>query len=238
MKRAQRKLSLVLLWTVSCTIALASCRTSQQARRSQSSARPAVAGSVGTDSLLMIEQRLVDVIDSLTSVVDRDHSRIQSLEQEVMSLRARFEGRAPMGGQSYGTPPPSNGQGYQQNPPPSSYTPPSYTPPSYTPPSYTPPRTSVMGPVPQNPASPAGQGSSGSYQGSVQERYASALRLYNENNFLAALSALQQLEVDDPNGPLTSNYHYWAGESLYALKRYSEAIQEFTNVSTNYPSSL
>jgi tol-pal system protein YbgF len=95
-----------------------------------------------------------------------------------------------------------------------------------------------MGPVPQNPSSPAGQGASGSYQGSVQERYASALRLYNENNFLAALSALQQLEVDDPNGPLKSNYHYWAGESLYALKRYSEAIQEFTTVSTNYPASL
>jgi tol-pal system protein YbgF len=47
------------------------------------------------DSLLMVEDRLINVIDSLTGLVDQDRARIHALEQEVTLLRARVEGRVP-----------------------------------------------------------------------------------------------------------------------------------------------
>src|SRR4051812_33467469 len=92
MKRAP--VALALFFVVA--IFLCSCRTAQQARRNQGVQRPAATNTLsaaGGDSLLMVERKLLDVIDSLSNLVESDHSRIRSLEQEVAALRARMEGR-------------------------------------------------------------------------------------------------------------------------------------------------
>ena len=71
------------------------CRTSQEARRSANARRGGTTGGAayGTnsqvDSLLMIQEKLVEVIDSMTSLVSSDHSRIQVLENQVRSLEAQ-----------------------------------------------------------------------------------------------------------------------------------------------------
>src|SRR5438552_7649582 len=84
------------------TFALASCRTSQQESRSaantraqsQASSQQAPGGGGRMDSLLMIERKLVEVIDSMSSLVESDHLRIQNLEQELLQLRSQMSAPA------------------------------------------------------------------------------------------------------------------------------------------------
>lgn len=89
-----RPFSLLLL-AVLVPAFVSSCRTSQQARRTQRVERSVNSIGRDVDSLLMVEDRLINVIDSLTGLVDEDRSRIRTLEQEVTLLRARIEGRMP-----------------------------------------------------------------------------------------------------------------------------------------------
>lgn len=74
-----------------CLAALSSCRTSQQESRRATASRaangtPAVTRQM--DSLLLIEQKLIEVIDSMAGLVDADHSRIRTLEAEVRALQS------------------------------------------------------------------------------------------------------------------------------------------------------
>src|ERR1019366_4197049 len=98
-----------------------------------------------------------------------------------------------------------------------------YTPPpSYTAlRNYAPPQNSAppISPAPQNPIIAP----SSNTAPSLQDRYATAMHLYNENAFEPAMSAFHDLQRDDPNGTYASNYIYWQGESYYALNRYNEA---------------
>ena len=58
-----------------------------------------------------------------------------------------------------------------------------------------------------------------------------------QNNYSEALQGFRSLEQQDSHGPLAANYLYWQGESLYALKRYNEALQEFNLVVQEFPGS-
>src|ERR1019366_5156018 len=88
-----RRNPLFALFLFVCLLALGSCRTSQRESRGQNASRnsggnsPAVARQM--DSLLMIEAKLTEVIDSMASLVDADHSRIRALEQEVQALQSQ-----------------------------------------------------------------------------------------------------------------------------------------------------
>ena len=158
----------------------------------------------------MIEKKLTEVFDSLSLLVTNDHSRLRALEQEVTMLRARM-GSAPSA-------PPST---YSQPP---NYPAQNYTPAQNPPPAYIPPQNSVVAP-------------SSNIAASIQDRYAAALRLFNDNSFDLALAAFRDLQREDPKGAYASNAIYWQGESYYAMKRYNEALQEFGIVLQQYPTS-
>src|SRR5947209_14433243 len=90
-----------------CSIGFTSCRTSQQesrratgARGQSAAAAQPVAAAARADSLLMIERKLSEVIDSMTSLVQSDHNRIRTLERELQELRSQ------MGGGNSAMPPP------------------------------------------------------------------------------------------------------------------------------------
>ncbi len=203
-----------------CLLALGSCRTSQRESRGANASRNASASPAVTrqmDSLLMIEAKLTQVIDSMASLVDADHARIRTLEQEVHALQNQSQqnqsnvSRTPVPPND--PPPPANS--YFTAPPPSI---PQSAP---TPPTSVPPQS--------NPPDADGN--------SFQQRYTDALGLYNDNNFEAALDQFKSLESDDPSGAYASNYRYWEGECYYGEKRYNKAIETFGMVLDQYPNS-
>lgn len=94
-------------------VVMGGCRPSrqQETRRASAASQAAVARNGGgtpalsqqVDSLLMIEQKLTEVIDSMTNLVGADHERIRALEEQLRALQSA-------GGQ--GTPlPPSDPSG-------------------------------------------------------------------------------------------------------------------------------
>jgi tol-pal system protein YbgF len=108
-------------------VAMGGCRTSrQQEARRASAAGARAAAQAGTpapralsqqvDSLLMIEQKLAEVIDSMTNLVGADHERIRALEEQLRNLQsAGYEQSTPLPpsdpsgdppGESYIAPPP------------------------------------------------------------------------------------------------------------------------------------
>jgi tol-pal system protein YbgF len=198
-----RPFSLLLL-AVLVPALVSSCRTSQQARRTQRVERSVNSIGRDVDSLLLVEDRLINVIDSLTGLVDEDRSRIRSLEQEVTLLRARIEGRMPA------LPPPA-----PRTPIGGEAVPPTAPP--------------VTGPA-EAPTEPA--------TAPQESRYTNALHAFNQGRYASALSEFQSLAQDDPAGAYAPNYLYWQGESLFALRRYNEALQRFTDVVEKYPNSL
>jgi tol-pal system protein YbgF len=160
------------------------------------------------DSLLMIEQKLTEVIDSMSSLIDADHTRIRTLEQQVHALQNQST-TAPLP-----VPPqaPSNpNNSYLTAPPPS-----------------------IPPPAPQSPPPSLPSSNDGN---SFQQRYTDALGLYNDNNFEAALDAFKSLENDDPNGAYASNYKYWEAECYFSEKRYNKALETFGIVLNKFPNS-
>ena len=195
-------------------LSIASCRTAQQARRAtptKPASTPAVTRQM--DSLLLIEAKLTEVIDSMASLVDADHQRIRSLEEQVHALQNQGQSNAARTTVPPNDPSPANNS-YMTAPPPAAPAPAAVTPP-------TPPAS--------NPSSANGN--------SFQQRYTDALGLYNDNNFEAALDQFKSLENDDPNGAYASNYRYWEGECYYGEKRYNKALETFGTVLDQYPSS-
>ena len=200
---------------------LASCRPSQQTRRTDARSaaqRNNAQNSHATDSLLIVQEHLVDLIDTMSAALDHDRTRIKNLEIEVARLRSMLE-QANMQSATRlpsMTPP---------LPPPTS---PSTVPQSAK--SYTAPPTGGIPPTTQLPVS--GTGGSG-----TSERYARALQLFNETRYEEAMSAFDDLSRADAASPYAPNYLYWRGESQYALSRYSDAIQSFQSVVDGYASS-
>lgn len=108
-------------------VALGGCRTSrqQETRRASAAAARNGGGTPGTggtpalqvqvDSLLMIEEKLTEVIDSMTNLVGADHERIRALEEQLRALQSAGGQGTPLPpadpsgdppGESYIAPPP------------------------------------------------------------------------------------------------------------------------------------
>ena len=84
--------SAMLLLIVSSSMLFVSCRPSRQESRRPSTQANANSGSQSSlkrqvDSLLIVEDKLLEVIDSMTSLVNADHSRIRELERQVREIQ-------------------------------------------------------------------------------------------------------------------------------------------------------
>jgi len=199
---------------------LASCRPSQQTRRSDIRANKNATSTSGksVDSLLLVQNHLIDLIDTMSSALEHDRSRIKSLEIEVAHLRSMVEQQRMQ---------PARSMLPSMNPPPTQVPQP---PPVQTERSYIAPPPS--GGIPQGSQLP----SSGS-NGPFIERYSRALQLFNEARYEEAMNQFDDLSKADPSSSYTPNYLYWRGESQYALSHYSDAVNSFRSVMDGYPSS-
>lgn len=65
---------------------------------------------------------------------------------------------------------------------------------------------------------------------SFQSQYQNALHEFNEKNYTQSLPLFLQLAKQQPASDLSDNCEYWAGESYYALGRYTEALDQFASV--------
>jgi TolA-binding protein len=195
-------------------ISLSGCRTSEQSRRGIAASRAVPNSTLDRqiDSLRMVQVKLVEVIDSMASLAESDQERIHALETDLAMLRSRIEGT------------------HLPEPPPDARPERSYTAP---PPATA--QTSVIAP----PAEPTPEAEAAPAPPSIDmtDRYNATLRLFQQNNFDAALDGFQKLERDDPNGKYASNYKYWEGECYYALKQYDQALKAFRGVQAEYPKS-
>jgi tol-pal system protein YbgF len=60
--------------------------------------------------------------------------------------------------------------------------------------------------------------------------YNAALRAFNDRSYDKALKLFNELLDSYPTGRYSANARYWAGECLYALGRYTEAVASFQGV--------
>jgi tol-pal system protein YbgF len=108
--------------------------------------------------------------------------------------------------------------------PPSVPVPPSSTaPPTPLP---APAQTEILVPAPQPPSSE-----------SPLQLYNSAYRDYQKANFDLAIQGFRDFLEQNPNSDLADNAAYWIGESLFAQKKYQDAIAQFDAVVTRYSRS-
>jgi tol-pal system protein YbgF len=197
---------------------LASCRPSQQTRRGTAAnsrnANAAQASTKQMDSVLMLQDKLLNIIDTMTNVVAQDRARIHALEIEIAKLKSLLEQQQSMN--SPVTPPPAYApqQNYTAPPPPPA--------PQNT---YSPPSKPASIEQPQQTSYPP------------NDKYNTALRYFNDGKYLDALTSFDELARTDGSSQYAPNYLYWKGESLYALSQYDEAIRTFHDVLTKYPSA-
>jgi len=192
----------------------AGCRPSQQTRRNAANSR-ANAGSQATgkqmDSLYMVQNKLLTIIDTMSNIVAQDRSRIRELELEVAKLKSQLEQQRMNGI----VPPPSPALNYTAPPP------------------------SVQPLAPQSQAEPEPQPEPKSQPVSYppNDQYSAALKSFNDGKYMDALTSFDGLTRSDPSSPYAPNFLYWKGESLYALGQYDEAIRTFHDVLNKFPSS-
>lgn len=179
----------------------------------------------------MVQQRLLQLVDTMADLIEKDHGRIRQLELEIARLRSVLD--------RYGIQVPRDPVGQAQ--------------PTYQPQLA---RPNVTGPGGNPAGSPAVPGeqlprSSDPYAPSVdtrgtviplpspeaQSQYQTALQAFNEGRYSQSLDMLTELRRSDPNSVYAPNYEYWRGESFYALGQYERAIQSFTIVQTQFPGS-
>jgi len=203
---------------------LASCRTSQQTRRGSvanlRNGNAAQASAKQMDSILMVQDKLLTIIDTMTGIVVQDRARIRSLEIEIAKLKSLLEQqsmRAPI----------SQPQIMPGNAPQQNYTAPSPAPNTIR----TIPETAPIDPQEQ----PQSQPQQTSYP--PNDKYSAALRSFNDGKYMDALTSFDELARTDVSSGYAPNYLYWKGESLYALAQYDEAIRTFHDVLTKYPNS-
>jgi tol-pal system protein YbgF len=194
------------------------CRPSQQTRRNtakNSAANAnANAGGKSVDSIYMVQNKLLTIIDTMSNLLVQDRSRIRDLEIEVSKLKSLLDQQRMMGA---GIPPPSPQQMTQPQQPSQSYTAPSQAPPAQS-----------------NPV-PAPQDQPASYP--PNDKYSAALKSFNDGKYMDALTSFDELSRTDQSSPYAPNFLYWKGESLYALGQYDEAIRTFHDVLNKYPTS-
>jgi tol-pal system protein YbgF len=69
------------------------------------------------------------------------------------------------------------------------------------------------------------------------EIYQSAYRDYQRGNFALAIEGFRDFLSVNKVADLADNAEYWIGESLFSLKKYREAIEQFEVVVSKYPRS-
>jgi len=194
------------------------CRTSQQTRRGAAANSRNGAAQMSQrqmDSLVMVQDKLLTVIDTMANIVAQDRERIRSLEIEIAKLRSLLEQ------QNMGVvPPPSVQPAPLQN----------YTAPEQ----HTPNLSENRQPAPAPQAAPS-QTQPASYP--PNDKYAEALKLFNDGRYIDALTSFDELARADAASQYAPNYLYWKGESLYALGQYQEAIRAFHDVLGKFPQS-
>jgi tol-pal system protein YbgF len=201
---------------------VAGCRPSQQTRRTdpRNAAKNNATNSKATDSLLIVQEHLVDLIDTMSNALMLDRVRIKNLEIEVTRLRSLIEQQRVQSSSGYRLP--------SMNPPVPSPMQTSTVPSSAK--TFSAPPT---GGIPPNAPLP----SSGTGGSANPERYARALQLFNEARYEEAMNAFDELTRDDAASPYAPNYLYWRGESQYALSRYPDAVASFKSVVDGYATS-
>lgn len=220
---------------LSAIIVLSGCRTSQQARRSDSAAQRSATANRGNDSLILVQQKLLNLIDTLSNVVGRDEARIKQLEAEVARLRSILGQPPPMPAGARGVPqtvpqtipsmPIPGTVGY--NAPPSSAIVPGSQVPA--------PARSVTGAL--GSAASNAPAATVSPTSAMTSAYTAALQAFNDGRYDESLKRFQDLRTSDASSSYASNYSYWEGESFYALGQYRNAIKAFERVLTLYPGS-
>jgi tol-pal system protein YbgF len=232
----------VVVIVIGSILAGVGCRPSQQTRRNDTrqNTSTSTTNTKFMDSLVRVQSHLVDLIDTMSGVLEKDRSRIRSLELEVSRLKSMLERQQLSAPSSY-TAPPRSATGY---------TPPAYTPPTYTPPTYSPPVSSpLVTPPPSTPTPPGEQLGQPSGQqppsrapsqsgSALTDHYAAALQQFNNGQYEDALAAFDELTRTDAQSQYAPNYEYWKGESNYALGRYAQAIESFRTVQQLYPNSV
>lgn len=191
-----------------------SCRTSQQSRRNtaaNSRANAAGGGGKSMDSLYMVQDKLLTIIDTMSNILLQDQNRIRDLEIEVAKLRSLLDQQRISGG----VPAPA----LAPLPSIQNYTAPPSAPPVSQPSS----------------SQPSSQPQISSWQ--PNDKYSAGLKSFNDGRYMDALTAFDELARTDVSSPYAPNFLYWKGESLYALGQYAEAIRTFHDVLTKYPSS-
>ncbi len=172
----------------------------------------------------MVQQRLIQLIDTMADLIEKDHGRIRQLELEVARLRSVLD--------RYGIQVPREPIGLSQ--------------PSYQPsPNVTGPLGSPAVPGEQLPRTVDPVAPSVDIRGTViplpsqeaQSKYQTALQAFNEGRYSQSIDMLTELRRSDPNSIYAPNYEYWRGESFYALGQYERAIQSFTTVQTQFAGS-
>lgn len=204
-------------------------------RRGTSSAAGRTGALSSSDSILMIQQKLLNLIDTMSGVLERDTKRIRILEQEIQRLKARLG---------------ETGSNIIQPP---TYTAPHYNPPSYSSQSYfpsppdaarntSPHGVAYGGNVTTDPTGVSVRELSDNEKAALlpppPKEYTDALMQFNARKYKEAFRRFDQLEQNDPSSAYTPNYVYWRGESLFALARFAEAAIDFKAVADHYPNSL
>lgn len=202
----------VVVILTTAALLVSGCRTSQQSRRSNNNAskNAAVVQTKTMDSLLLVQDKLITVIDTMSGVIAADHRRITDLERQVAQLRSMLESQSYTQSQRAASPPVPIQQPAQNAQPDRSLT--------GAPVQPSPPERAVQ-PIKEN------------------NSYTDALRLFNEGKFVDAVAAFDDLSRKDNSSPLAPNYAYWKGESLYALGEYNEAIRTFHTLLESFPGS-
>lgn len=221
----------VLLAGVLILTTVIGCRPSQQARRSTDASSRRTAGSVSSagvrsDSLVLIQQRLLMLIDTMADVMEHDRARIRQLELEISRLKSIL-GRYGIQGLSEPIPSPAGAPSKLDLPVPAA------TPP--VPGQQMPTSSSVTGPgTPKVTVTATALAQPGPDAARI---YTEALQAFNSGKYQRALDLLTDLRRTDPNSSYAPNYEYWRGESFYALGQYERAIQSFNIVLVQFPGS-
>ena len=248
LRRAQPRHGLFLFAGLLALLSLASCRTAQQEARRNGNIHNQLAHGTAVlgqevDSLMMVQGKLIEVLDSMTDLVEADHDRIRALEREVEELRQRAQASVAQASAAQAPtarahapaprdnrvpiPPPVASQGAAPSAAGATTAPAAAEPTASASQNghLTGPGTSASTPEAQQDLSVS----------TLQDRYAAALRLFNDRSYASALTAFRALEQDDPRGTYASNYKYWQGECWYALQNYEQALQAFGTVMSEYP---
>jgi tol-pal system protein YbgF len=162
----------------------------------------------------MVQTKLIDLIESMSTVMEKDRARIRMLELEVARLRGVLEG-----------------QGVYMRPGPA-------LDPTYQAPAPSPPAPGSQFPVTAPPPRDGqSEGPGPADVTRVSDQYAAALTLFQEGQYQRAESAFDELRKTASWSQYAPNFEYWMGESQYALQKYDAALATFHRVVANYPQS-